>query len=139
MFSFPRRNLKQKIGLDLDETFLDSGNLPEFETEQFEGVMERPITRKSIMFLGAAFFLCVLVFLGKVYALQMADGEHYAELAKGNSLDHEVIFTERGVVYDRNGIELAWNDAGRTYLAKDGFGHMLGYVSYPTDRELATG
>lgn len=55
-----------------------------------------------------------------------------------NRLKHALIFSERGVVYDRNGVELAWNVpdendsfAHRRYIEKSGFSHVLGYLNYP--------
>jgi len=68
------------------------------------------------------------------------NGEAYRERSENNTLQKINIFTERGIIYDRNKVELAWNKKGeaentpvpytRAYLSP-GFSHMLGYVSYP--------
>jgi penicillin-binding protein 2 len=48
------------------------------------------------------------------------------------------LFADRGVIYDRNGVELVWNirdeSVGltkRAYTKAHGFANILGYVSYP--------
>ena len=57
-------------------------------------------------------------------------------------LEKVLIFTDRGIIYDRNKVELTWNKKTneetngtsiptRSYLSP-GFSHLLGYVSYPT-------
>jgi penicillin-binding protein 2 len=46
------------------------------------------------------------------------------------------VLSERGVIYDRNGTALAWNDETRAYTPKDGFGHLLGYVNLPRADEV---
>ena len=96
-----------------DEVFLDSGNLPQFDTQQFEGVIERPITTRVVALLSAVFVLVGIVFLSKVFMLQVNEGDRFALLASNNSLDHSTLFAERGVIYDRNGEELAWNASFR--------------------------
>lgn len=119
-----------------DEVFLDSGNLPQFDTQQFEGVIERPITTRVVALLSAVFVIVGIVFLSKVFMLQVNEGDRFALLASNNSLDHSTLFAERGVIYDRNGEELAWNAPKRTYTERPGFGHLLGYVSFPNETEV---
>ncbi|MGH7249801.1 MAG: hypothetical protein ACREGC_02400, partial [Minisyncoccia bacterium] len=38
-----------------DEIFLDSKNLQNFDRQQFEGRIEKPIPKKTIFFLGGLF------------------------------------------------------------------------------------
>jgi len=120
-----------------DEIFLDSHNLPEFDIHQFEGRIERPISRQAVVALGAVFLLTGIIFLGRLADLQVARGEFFRERADNNHLRHTPIFAERGVIYDRNGQELAWNVPSendfseRKYIAQEGFAHVLGYISYP--------
>lgn len=133
-----------------DEIFLDSKNLPQFNTQQFEGRIERPIGKYVIAFLGIFFLAVGTLFIGRVWFLQVAEGDVYAERSENNRLEHIPIFAKRGIIYDRNKKELAWNSfkegslptatstalAGdiskRSYFSEDGFGHLLGYVSYPS-------
>ncbi len=133
-----------------DEIFLDSKNLPQFNTQQFEGKIEKPIGKHIIALLGIFFFAVSTLFIGRVWFLQVAQGDVYTQRSENNRLEHIPIFAKRGIIYDRNKKELAWNSfqAGnlpvatstpqvgeipkRSYLQEDGLGHLLGYVSYPS-------
>lgn len=133
-----------------DEIFLDSKNLPQFNVQQFEGRIERPIGKHAIAFLGIFFLAVGALFIGRAWFLQVAQGDVYAKRSENNRLEHIPIFAKRGIIYDRNKKELAWNsfEAGsllaatgtaqagdiskRSYITEDGFGHILGYVSYPS-------
>jgi hypothetical protein len=50
---------RHSVQIDPDEIFLDSENLPSFDTDQFEGRIERPISLASIVVLSAFFVLLV--------------------------------------------------------------------------------
>lgn len=143
-----------------DEIFLDSTNLPEFDTQQFEGRLEKPIRKNSITFIGIFFMLFVTLFSIRLGNLQIKKGEAYYDRSEKNTLQQVILFADRGIIYDRNGVELAWNkkddedlsteeflseqeilteeelvdeDPGfsaRTYLSP-GFSHVLGYVKSP--------
>jgi len=125
--------------LFLDEVFLDSLNSPNFDRQQFEGRIETPIRKYIPTILGLIFCLICILFSGRLYALQLRDGEHYKELSIRNSLDRDILFADRGIIQDRNGVELAWNErreegsdfAERKYTTNPGFGVLLGYVTYP--------
>jgi penicillin-binding protein 2 len=122
-----------------DEIFLDSKNLQNFDRQQFEGRIEKPITKKTIFSLGILFVLFMLIFGARLGYLQIKKGEAYFLRSQNNMLEKTIIFTGRGIIYDRNKIELAWNKNNyeacsiptRTYFTP-GFSHLLGYVSYPT-------
>src|SRR3989338_3640699 len=129
-----------------DEIFLDSENLQNFDRQQFEGRIEKPIPKKTINFLGISFLLIILLFGVRLTNMQIQNGEAYKKRSENNILEKINIFTERGIIYDRNKKELAWNEkkglefefssgspipATRAYLSS-GFSHILGYVSYPT-------
>ncbi len=128
-----------KTYLSPDEIFLDSSNLPEFNTQQLEGRLERPISRKALYFFGLVFGLVCLAFTVQAGRLEINQGATFAERSKNNTLRQITVFAERGVVYDRNGEELAWNDPGRVYRPGEATAHVLGYVSYPNQKELETG
>ncbi len=137
-----------------DEIFMDSHNSPQFDRSQFEGRIERPIGRMTIRIFGAAIACIALLLLARVFVLQITDGEAYYAQSENNRLDHELLFAERGVIYDRNGVPLAWNEAPfdeattsdasttvvaaghtgvplRKYIETPGFAHVLGFVTYP--------
>lgn len=123
-----------------DEVFLDSSNLPDYDKSQFEGRIERPISLYSILFVGVVFVLVSVIFSGKLWALQIMNGEKYAAQSENNRLHHTLVFAERGVVFDRKGVPLIWNEINpdtsefslRVYNKNPGFAHVLGYVKYPS-------
>ena len=122
-----------------DEIFLDSRNSPDFDTQQFEGRLERPIPKKTALILGGFFFLILLIFLGKTVFLQVLHGASFRQKSENNRLLEITIFGDRGVIYDRNKVELVWNKESkdqknfysRTYKDTPGLAHILGYVSHP--------
>ncbi|MCX6757956.1 MAG: penicillin-binding transpeptidase domain-containing protein [Candidatus Nomurabacteria bacterium] len=120
-----------------DEIFLDSENIGNFDVQQFEGRIEKPVSKKSIYFLVIAFLFCAVIFLGRLSYLQIKKGYIYLKRSENNSLNRSILFADRGIIYDRNKIQLAWNTkngdgdfATRSY-SPVGFSHILGYVSYP--------
>lgn len=124
--------------MEPDEIFLDSKNLQNFDTQQFEGRIEKTITKKTIFFLGTFFLIFTLVFAGRLGYLQISKGQAYLSRSENNILEKKIIFADRGIIYDRNKVELAWNKKDdnlafpiRSYIPA-GFSHVLGYVSYPT-------
>ncbi|MEK7148641.1 MAG: penicillin-binding transpeptidase domain-containing protein [Patescibacteria group bacterium] len=150
------RHLRQlSRDINPDEIFLDSKNLPGFDKDQFEGRIEKSISRMSILGVFVFFLLVSATFLVKVTSLQVVNGADFFAKSENNRLDHTPLFAMRGVIYDRNKVPLAWNsfddEAARTalimsdtssttekmpfphrsYIASPGFGHTLGYVSYP--------
>lgn len=126
-------------GIDPDEIFLDAHNLPQFDTQQFEGVIEKPISKRTIILLGLFFILIGCAYMWRVSYLQVTQGETFATRSENNRLRQTLIFADRGVVYDRNGKELIWNEPGdtpeliqsRAYIGESGFGHLLGYAKPP--------
>ncbi len=125
--------------VDPDEIFMDSKNLPQFDTHQFEGVIEQPIRRGSVRAMGIVFSVVGILFAWKAYALQVKNGETFFNRSVNNSLSPTPVLADRGVIYDRNGVELAWNEPNpedpdillRAYIREAGFAHVLGYVTHP--------
>jgi len=132
-----------KKDIDPDEIFLDSKNLPNFNTQQFEGRLEKAIPKRSIFFVGLFFLGVSFIFIWQVINLQIIKGEAYFKKSENNTLTKRPIFADRGLIYDRNGVLLSWNtwdkedinklsSPGRSYNSSPGFGLLLGYVSVPT-------
>ncbi|HEY4510240.1 MAG TPA: hypothetical protein VJJ73_00190, partial [Candidatus Paceibacterota bacterium] len=99
-----RRLLKSGVKnreIDPDEIFLDSSNLPEFDRDQFEGRFEKPLARRLILGSGIFFCLVGFLFLSKIWILQVKKGEAYAIKSENNRLRHTVLFSDRGIIYDR--------------------------------------
>ncbi len=125
--------------IEADEVFLDSKNLPHFDKQQFEGKLEKPLSKKTLfVVMGVVFFVCT-VFIIQLYRVQVLQGRSYFQASINNALDKELVFASRGVIYDRNGVRLAWNEDHpqenkflmRKYIDVSGFSHILGYVKYP--------
>lgn len=124
--------------IDPDEIFIDSQNLPQFDTNQFEGRLDTPISQTSLVIVGVLFSIVLVVFLGQSFSLQVKKGEAYLIKSENNRLNHSPLFAPRGILYDRNDKELAWNvptdDPNvllRKYADQTGLAHVLGYIRYP--------
>jgi len=131
---------KRKTTVELDEILSDTNNSLGFDVGRLEGKTELLIPSHSIYFVGIIFSIIALVYLGKAYSLQILQGEEFLKIAEANILNRDVIIAERGVIYDRNGEMLVWNEVDergvydfpiRAYTDRLGLGQVLGYVSYP--------
>ncbi len=130
---------KKYKDIDPDEIFIDSENLPKFDINQFEGRIERPISKRTSLWLSAVFVLISLVFIGRLWDLEIISGSQYKTKSENIRLKNETIFTNRGIIFDRNGQSLAWNDLNlnnpdiplRVYSSSPGLSTILGYVAYP--------
>lgn len=138
------RKVKNKIGrkyrdIDPEDIFLDSTNLPGFDEHSFEGRIERPIENRTFLFLKLIFIIVIFMLGARLWNLQITEGKIYSEISENNRLNHSLIFANRGVIYDRNGIELVTNAvksddadfASRLYSPIKGLAHVLGYIKYP--------
>ncbi len=131
---------KKKKQVEFEEIFLDSSNLPSFNQGRMEGRRELPITRYNVGVVAVIFIFIAVGFLGRIAVLQIKEGETLRAISENNSIDTTVIIAQRGVVYDRNGELLAWNEPDekgeydfpvRAYTDRQGLGQLIGYVSYP--------
>lgn len=137
-----------------EDIFLDSSNLPGLSSSQFEGRVEKPVAVKAIFAVGLCFSIVVIGFGFRAFSLQVMNGQSYADISRKNTLDQSLIFATRGVIYDRTGKELAWNEAQligntsstsslgrvasstdmfalRSYSPLAGLSHLIGFVQYP--------
>ena len=152
-----RRSLRRYRDIEPDEIFLDATNLPDLEMSSFEGRVERPLSRKAVFGVCVAFMAVVFIFGSRAFSLQVARGATYAEISRDNTIESWPLFATRGLVYDRNGKELAWNEAPlasvrtdengaattteevstttpyalRNYTSDPGFSVLLGFLRYP--------
>src|SRR6185437_10569029 len=131
---FKRRRPDPEIAPD--EIFLDSLNAPSFDRARFEGRLERPLGSSAFLFLAGALALMFLILVIQSLNLQLVQGTVYAAESEKNSLAKETLFAVRGVITDSKGVILAHNETApdgaitRVYTTP-GFGHLLGYISYP--------
>jgi len=111
---------------------MDAENAPDFDTGRFEGRVEKPIGRKA--FTGVAVFFAAVMafFFAKIFYLQAVQGAVFFARGENNRLKAVPIVPNRGVIYDRNGLKLAWNGPeSRVYLDLPGLSHVLGFVGLP--------
>ena len=133
------RQKKKYTAIEPDEIFIDSKNLPKFDPGRFQGRLEKPVSQQIIIAVGVVFALTVLLYIGKIWNLQITNGTVYTAKAETNRLRHLLVFPERGTIYDRNNEPLAWNEGKsvdgelslRRYSQLSGLAHLVGYLKYP--------
>ncbi|CAN5151591.1 penicillin-binding transpeptidase domain-containing protein [soil metagenome] len=136
-----RKGLRRKTeDIDPEDIFLDSTNLPGFAEHRFEGRIEKPVGAGTFVVLKGILVIVAVLFFIKLWGLQIVRGNTYKEISLNNSLEHTLIFANRGIIYDRNRVELATNAvknsesdyAGRLYAHMEGLAHVVGYLKYPS-------
>lgn len=139
MFPWRRRRKRHRGEIHPDEILIDAHNPSDFDRDSFEGRIEKPLGQRTFVGAGAVVALIVLGMLVRAGNLQVAQGAAYATQARENQLEQKVLFADRGVLEDRAGRPLAWNDraaitddfAKRVYAAYRGIAHVVGYVKNP--------
>src|SRR3989344_7441761 len=106
---FKKNKRRGNTFVEPDEIFLDSTNLANFDRQQFEGRIEKTIPKNTIFALGILFLFFAGVFGTRLAYLQIGKGEAYFNRSQNNVLEKIIIFADRGMIYDRNKVELAWN------------------------------
>lgn len=132
--------------LSPDEIFLDSTEIPGFSRERLEGTIEKPIPRNAFLMFGALLMLFGMILYSRAFWLQVVRGEELKRRAQGNYIETAYIEPPRGIIYDRRGVELAFNEA---YTDEDGiiqyrrvmrhplaFSHILGFVGRLSEEEI---
>ncbi|MEN9551709.1 MAG: hypothetical protein RI935_86 [Candidatus Parcubacteria bacterium] len=134
--------------IDPEDVFLDSTNLSDLDTNQFQGQLEKPLHVRSFYGSFIIVMMVMSVFSYRLFSMQIVEGDVYKEKADNNHLRTIPLFPLRGTISDRNGQVLAWNSVfsststtsiasssqeipKREYVKTPGFSHILGYVSYP--------
>ncbi len=138
-FFIRRRRGRRAEYIDPDFVLIDSENLPQFDTHQFEGRMEKPISKNVFVLIGSLFALVIIIFLSRFWFLQVLNGEKYRETSENNKLKEHLIIAPRGNIYSRDGVELAYNQITenesnfplRKYIDLNGFSSLVGFVKYP--------
>lgn len=139
--NFFKKNSIKESSFDItpDDIFSQSKNLPGFDTYSMEGQIEKPISLSVSRYVSLFFLIIIFIYSAKLFSLQIVKGEDFLAKSQNNTLDQIIIFASRGVVLDRNSVELVWNSESedeesfskREYIQNKGFAHVLGYVSYP--------
>lgn len=141
--NFFKKKIIKNTNFDItpDDIFSQSKNLPGFDTSSLEGQIEKPIPLSVLKYISLFFLFIIIIYSSKLFYLQVIQGSSFLLKSQNNILDNLTVFSSRGVVYDRNGVELVWNSeskddtnfARREYINAKGFAHTLGYVSYPKE------
>jgi penicillin-binding protein 2 len=134
-----KKNRYATYDIDPDQVFLDSANLMNFNQDQFEGRIEKPISKRVVTFLFIFFIFIFSILLYHVFKLQIVQGEELFKLSQNNRLRESVVFATRGTIYDRDGTALVWNEpqaegadfAKRMYTQSEGVSGLLGFITYP--------
>jgi len=133
---------KEKFNKDIepDEIFLDSTNLSAFNTQQFEGWLEKPISKSAIYITSVFFLIIISIYLSKLWTLQVINGQSYADRSAQNSFKQIPFIPDRGNIYDSKDKLLAWNEEkDRVYVSEAGVSSLLGYLGFPSQEELDNG
>jgi penicillin-binding protein 2 len=141
MFWFSKKDVRVQE-VQPEEILLDASNLPEYRSGRLEGKLSKPISDISYTTIAVLLVVTGVVFIGQSMNLMVLQGNAYASLSENNRLAHAPVIAERGVLYDRNGVELAWNEplvidgqvetfSRRQYIQATGTSHVLGYVRLP--------
>ena len=138
------RKLRKRLGrkyqdINPEDIFIDSTNLPGFEKHRFEGRIEKPVGAETFLILKVVLVLIVLALISKLWILGIKQGSVYSQISENNRLEQTLIFANRGLIFDRNMLELASNVvkvgesdfAGRLYSSRKGLAHVVGYLKYP--------
>ncbi|HDZ54532.1 hypothetical protein LCGC14_0102540 [marine sediment metagenome] len=108
------KNKKVKISsseeIEPQEIFLDSlAKKREEELDISEKKFEIPLSRKIILGCYFSFLLLILVFLAQTFYLQVVKNEDLSLLAQDNKTRFFLIRPNRGVIYDKVGYQLVFN------------------------------
>lgn len=138
MFWKQSRKIEREIAFE--EAVVDTAGSHLFNSGRLEGKFELPLAQRNILFVGVICIVISLLYVSKLFSLQVLHGSEYHALSINNTVFNNPIIAERGVLYDRNEEMIAWNefdDSGqypfpvRTYSDRTGLGQLVGYVSYP--------
>ena len=125
---------KQKNISDISGELFNTSSME----KKFSDLLEKPLSKKPFIFFTLFLFFISSVFIFRLYQMQIKDYQTYLKAAKNNYIKTEVLFSKRGIITDRNGKELAWNEIKqneefdkRKYVQNAGLSHILGFLSYP--------
>ncbi|MCB9809346.1 hypothetical protein H6776_03045 [Candidatus Nomurabacteria bacterium] len=144
--SFFRHSYKSQDHVLPEDTFFEALNVSSFDEQQMEGVLEQSLPARILVTLVGLVLVLGTIVVVQLFRLQVIQGAERYKQSEDNRLIEEIIFAQRGVIFDRSGIPLAWNEeptdsqtssgviddfTHRAYIAEPGFAHVLGYVQYP--------
>lgn len=145
---FLQRNKNKKTrNVDFDEILMDVRNIPGYHRDSLEGVLENPIKKGVFVFLGFSFLFAGVIFLLRSGFLEIVRGDSLLRRAETNYLREIVRESERGIIFDRDGNPLTFNELDvdskekkwvRAYPS-EGFLHSVGFLTRKENHYLAKG
>ena len=134
-----RRKSRRTTEINPDEILIDASNVADFDRDQFESRIERPLGQRTMIVAAVLMGLLFSAYIVRASSLQLINGEMYAQRAKNNQLAQRTIFADRGIIEDRNGVPLAYNErtsvtddfAQRVYIDMSGLAHVIGFAQSP--------
>jgi len=131
-----QRKKKKDPEIAPDEIFLDASNAPAFDRDRFEGRIERPLSRGIFITLSGTLVFFFLVLAVRAWNIQITNGVSFAAQSAQNSLESTILFAQRGIITDFQGIVLSENVNTADGMTKrvypmPSIGQIIGYVSYP--------
>ena len=108
------KNLKvkrnTKIDLEPQEIFLDALSQKQQEkTGISEKKIEVPISKKVLQGVYLFFLIMISIFFIKTCYFQIIEGQNFSALAQGNKFKIFSLNAQRGIIYDRNGVQMVFN------------------------------
>ena len=95
-----------------------------------EKICEMMEISKPTLYIVFGFFILVsIIFLGQAWKMQIIHGSEYVTRSQNNILRPIPVFAGRGVIFDRNGVELAWNAPGTATSTVNGSSTPQGSLS----------
>lgn len=86
-----------------------SGDYLDFMWERSSQTLGRFFSESQSNRLFKVLLLALFILLGRAFYLQIIEGDTYRNRAEGNRIRHEIVKANRGLIYDRNGIQLVKN------------------------------
>jgi len=144
-----KKKTRSRDHLTPDEVFLDAHEIPGFSRERFEGLIEKPIGKGTIVSFGVLLGLFGFFLLGRTFWLQVVRGNELSLRSEHNYIETAYIDPPRGVIYDRTGAIIATNEAytdekgeiryRRAMRHPYAFSHLVGYTGIPSQQEKDAG
>ena len=126
--------------VDIEHTIADYLNLSKIDEDNYEGRLEKSITTSTFYIVILIIIIVAVVFTIQLFKLQVVENDKWVKRSDNNFQEVYPVFSFRGVIKDRNGELLAWNNKDTTneqsilkreYIKDEGFSNLLGYIKYP--------
>lgn len=128
-FHFLKKSKKHSSqDIEPQEIFLD--NLAKKKEEEIGVSMKKfevPLSQKALLGFLVFSLVLTLVLFGKTFQLQILKHKEFSVLAQGNKYIINFIKADRGIIYDKNGVQMVFN--------KPSFNLILNKSELPEEKE----